>query len=36
LWADPLGGLLMLPLILWQGWEMLEEARDEGAQDDDT
>jgi divalent metal cation (Fe/Co/Zn/Cd) transporter len=26
-WADPAGALLMLPVILWQGWETLEEAR---------
>jgi cation diffusion facilitator family transporter len=29
-WADPVGALAMLPLILWQGWETLEEAREEG------
>ena len=30
-WADPLGALAMLPVILWQGWETFEEAReDEG------
>jgi cation diffusion facilitator family transporter len=29
-WADPLGALAMLPVILWQGWETLEEAREEG------
>lgn len=28
-WADPLGALLMLPVILWQGWETLEEARED-------
>ena len=28
-WADPVGALAMLPVILWQGWETLEEARDE-------
>jgi cation diffusion facilitator family transporter len=27
-WADPVGALAMLPVIVWQGWEMLEEARD--------
>jgi cation diffusion facilitator family transporter len=27
-WADPVGALLMLPVILWQGWETLEEARE--------
>lgn len=32
-WADPVGALLMLPVILWQGRETLEEAR-EGADDD--
>ena len=26
-WADPVGALLMLPVILWQGWETLEDAR---------
>ena len=29
-WADPAGALLMLPVILWQGWETLQEAREEG------
>jgi cation diffusion facilitator family transporter len=28
-WADPVGALAMLPVILWQGWETLDEARDE-------
>ncbi len=28
-WADPLGALAMLPVILWQGWETLSEAREE-------
>jgi cation diffusion facilitator family transporter len=28
-WADPLGALTMLPVIRWQGWETLEEAREE-------
>jgi divalent metal cation (Fe/Co/Zn/Cd) transporter len=27
-WADPVGALAMLPIILWQGWETLGEARD--------
>jgi cation diffusion facilitator family transporter len=27
-WADPVGGLAMLPVILWQGWETLAEARE--------
>ena len=29
-WADPVGALIMLPVILWQGWETFEEAREEG------
>jgi cation diffusion facilitator family transporter len=29
-WADAVGALAMLPVILWQGWETLEEAREEG------
>jgi cation diffusion facilitator family transporter len=32
-WADPLAALAMLPVILWQGWETLGEAR-EGGDDD--
>jgi divalent metal cation (Fe/Co/Zn/Cd) transporter len=28
-WADPVGALAMLPVIVWQGWETLEEAREE-------
>jgi cation diffusion facilitator family transporter len=32
-WADPLGALAMLPVILWQGWETLEEAREEGEEE---
>ena len=28
-WADPAGALAMLPVILWQGWETLGEAREE-------
>jgi cation diffusion facilitator family transporter len=27
-WADPVGGLAMVPVILWQAWETLEEARE--------
>ena len=27
-WADPLGALAMLPVILWQAWETLAEARE--------
>jgi divalent metal cation (Fe/Co/Zn/Cd) transporter len=29
-WADPVGALAMLPVILWQGWETLGEAREGG------
>jgi cation diffusion facilitator family transporter len=28
-WADPVGALAMLPVIVWQGRETLEEARDD-------
>jgi cation diffusion facilitator family transporter len=28
-WADPVGALLMLPVIVWQGFETLEEAHEE-------
>jgi cation diffusion facilitator family transporter len=31
-WADPVAALAMLPVIVWQGWETFDEARDE---DDD-
>jgi cation diffusion facilitator family transporter len=34
-WADPVGALLMLPVILWQGWETLEEAWDDEHDDRD-
>jgi cation diffusion facilitator family transporter len=27
-WADPVGALTMLPVIVWQGWETLGEARE--------
>ncbi len=27
-WADPIGALAMLPIIVWQGWETLTEARE--------
>ena len=27
-WADPVAALAMLPIILWQGWETLAEARE--------
>ncbi len=29
-WADPAGALAMLPVIFWQGFESLGEAREEG------
>ena len=29
-WADPVGALAMLPVILWKGWETFGEAREEG------
>jgi cation diffusion facilitator family transporter len=32
-WADPVGVLAMLPVILWQGWETLEEAREEAEEE---
>jgi divalent metal cation (Fe/Co/Zn/Cd) transporter len=32
-WADPVGALAMLPVILWQGWETLDEAREEGEEE---
>jgi hypothetical protein len=32
-WADPVGALAMLSVILWQGWETLGEAR--GRDDED-
>lgn len=34
-WADPVGALAMLPVILWQGWETFEDAREEGGADGD-
>jgi divalent metal cation (Fe/Co/Zn/Cd) transporter len=27
-WADPVGAIAMLPVIVWQGWETLAEARE--------
>src|SRR3712207_8042745 len=33
-WADPVGALAMLPVILWQGWETLGEAREEEGEGD--
>jgi len=35
-WADPVGALAMLPVILWQGWETLGEAREHQDQDEDS
>jgi divalent metal cation (Fe/Co/Zn/Cd) transporter len=35
-WADPVGALAMLPIIVWQGWETLAEAREHGEESDDT
>jgi divalent metal cation (Fe/Co/Zn/Cd) transporter len=29
-WADAVGALAMLPVILWQGWETFEEASEDG------
>jgi divalent metal cation (Fe/Co/Zn/Cd) transporter len=34
-WADPVGALAMLPVILWQGWETLGEARERDEHDAD-
>jgi cation diffusion facilitator family transporter len=33
-WADPVAALAMLPIIVWQGWETLEEAREEPSEDE--
>jgi len=33
-WADPAGALAMLPVIVWQGWETLGEARERDDDDD--
>jgi divalent metal cation (Fe/Co/Zn/Cd) transporter len=30
-WADPIAALAMLPVIVWQGWETLTEAREHDA-----
>ncbi|HEV3504232.1 MAG TPA: cation transporter [Actinomycetes bacterium] len=35
-WADPVGALAMLPVILWQGWETLGEAREHEDEDEDS
>lgn len=34
-WADPIAALAMLPVIIWQGWETLAEARETDDDDDD-
>jgi divalent metal cation (Fe/Co/Zn/Cd) transporter len=33
-WADPVGALAMLPVILWQGWETFAEAREPAVEED--
>ena len=33
-WADPVGALAMLPVILWQGWETFGEAREHDEDED--
>jgi divalent metal cation (Fe/Co/Zn/Cd) transporter len=33
-WADPVGALAMLPVILWQGWATLAEAREPADHED--
>jgi divalent metal cation (Fe/Co/Zn/Cd) transporter len=33
-WADAVGALMMLPVIIWQGWETFEEAREAGEEPD--
>jgi divalent metal cation (Fe/Co/Zn/Cd) transporter len=33
-WADAVGALAMLPVILWQGWETLGEAREHNDHED--
>jgi divalent metal cation (Fe/Co/Zn/Cd) transporter len=35
-WADPVGAVAMLPIIIWQGWETFAEAREHADQSDDT
>ena len=35
-WADAVGALAMLPVIVWQGWETLSEAREHQDHDDTT
>jgi hypothetical protein len=33
---DPIGALAMLPVILWQGWETLGEAREHDDEHEDS
>ena len=33
-WADPLAALAMLPVILYEGWETLQEAREQDGDED--
>jgi divalent metal cation (Fe/Co/Zn/Cd) transporter len=33
-WADAIGALAMLPVILWQGWQTLAEAREPADHED--
>ena len=33
-WADPVGALAMLPIILWQGWETIAEAHEPADHED--
>lgn len=33
-WADSVGALVMLPVIVWQGWETLTEAREHDSDTD--
>jgi divalent metal cation (Fe/Co/Zn/Cd) transporter len=33
-WADPVAALAMLPVIAWQGWETLAEAREKQSEDE--
>ena len=33
-WADPVGALAMIPVILWQGWKTLAEAREPAGHED--
>jgi Predicted Co/Zn/Cd cation transporters len=35
-WADPIAALAMLPVIVWQGWETLAEARETDDNDNDN